>query len=324
MKKVLLAAIICCCFVVAKAQKVDFSVVSVPQESGIDFTCLTTENDYVCMPIVRRTRTGIEWLTNRILDVSNNGKNLAYLSVRNNTTNVFIKDIDRQGSSMQRTNREAVLDFSYSADGNFIVFSEMQGKLCQIFRTDAKNGYVCRQITSANNDYSPIYSKDMRQIFFARTEQNGVSVWGYNVQNNFVSSFTRGMNPYPLDSHTLLCTRPTQDGRCEIWRVDYENGTEECLVSDPHRSFTSPCLSPNGSWILMTGSSEIITGHGSYWNTDIYACRIDGTQLLQLTYHAADDLSPVWSKDGRFIYFISQRGSADATANVWRMPFINE
>ena len=42
---------------------------------------------------------------------------------------------------------------------------------------------------------------------------------------------------------------------------------------------------------------------------------------MQLTYHAADDLSPVWSRDGRYIYFISQRGSATATANVWRMNF---
>lgn len=324
MKFAMFSLLLCCTFATAQAQKVDYSVVSVPQESGIDFTCVTTENDYVCMPSVRRTRTGVEWLTNRILDVSPDGKSLAYLSVRNNTTNIFIKDIERQGSSMQRTNREAVLDFSYSPDGNFICFSEMQGKFCQIYRTDAKSGYVCRQITSGNSDYSPIYSADMEQVFFTRTEQNGVSVWGYNARNNFVSSYTRGMNPNPLNATTLLCTRPGQDGRCEIWRVDYENGTEECLVSDPRRSFTSPVLSPDGSWILMTGSNEILTGRGSYWNTDIYACRVDGTQLMQLTYHAADDLSPVWSRDGRYVYFISQRGSADATANVWRMPFVHE
>ena len=29
---------------------------------------------------------------------------------------------------------------------------------------------------------------------------------------------------------------------------------------------------------------------------------------MQLTYHAADDLSPVWGRDGRYIYFVSQRG----------------
>ena len=64
----------------------------------------------------------------------------------------------------------------------------------------------------------------------------------------------------------------------------------------------------------MGGSKEFV-------NTDLFVCRTDGTQLTQLTYHAADDLSPVWSKDGRYIYFISQRGDAAATPNVWRMNF---
>ena len=65
--------------------------------------------------------------------------------------------------------------------------------------------------------------------------------------------------------------------------------------------------------------------HGNgfvYPNTDLFVCRIDGTGFAQLTYHAADDLSPVWSKDGRFIYFISQRGSSDGTANIWKMNLI--
>ena len=48
---------------------------------------------------------------------------------------------------------------------------------------------------------------------------------------------------------------------------------------------------------------------------------LDGTDFAQLTYHAADDLSPVWSKDGRYIYFVSQRGSSEAKANIWRMTF---
>jgi Tol biopolymer transport system component len=74
----------------------------------------------------------------------------------------------------------------------------------------------------------------------------------------------------------------------------------------------------------MVGSTEIATDTFSYWHTDIYVCRTDGSQLMQLTYHAADDLSPVWSRDGGFIFFISQRGSANGTANVWMMSFVIE
>jgi Tol biopolymer transport system component len=81
-------------------------------------------------------------------------------------------------------------------------------------------------------------------------------------------------------------------------------------------------LSPDGNWILFVGDSDIVTPDFVYKNTDIFVCRVDGTNLQQLTYHAADDLSPVWSRDGKYIYFVSQRGSSAAVANIWRMPFV--
>ena len=304
------------------AQQVDYSVVAVPEESGNQFIQITSDADRVCLPIVNRKGNRIDWLSNRILDVSVDGQHLAYLSVRNNTTNIFIKDLSKQGSSIQRTNRTAVLDFAYSPDGKYICFSETRGNTNQIFRTDAKDGYVCRQIPSGNQDYSPVYSADMKQIFFARMEMKNVSIWSYNVDNNFLSTFTNGMNPYPLKQEpAYVCTRLNAAGKSEIWKINYETGTEECIISDPQRSFTSPVISPDGQWVLFVGSNTIVSGTFTYMNTDIFVARLDGTGMAQLTYHAADDLSPVWSRDGRYIYFVSQRGSANGTANVWRMNF---
>lgn len=303
--------------------QVDYSVVKVNEESGINFTQITTDNDYVCMPIVKRTGRNINWISNRILDVSVDGSQIAYLSSRGNNTNIFIKDIGKQGASVQRTNRQAVLDFTYSPDGKNICFSEANGKVNQIFQTSATSGYICRQITSGNKDYSPVYSPDMKTIFFARMENNGASIWNYDIGSNFLSSYTKGMNPFPVKGQSsILCSRTNGEGRGEIWRVNYQTGIEECIVSDPSRSFTTPSLSPDGRWILFVGSNILMNGEQQYYNTDIFACHIDGTQLVQLTYHAADDISPVWSRDGRFIYFISQRGSSSGTANVWRMDFV--
>lgn len=308
--------------VLSVSAQVDYSVVTVNEESGLNFTRITSDNDYVCMPQVKRSGRNVNWLTNRILDVSVDGSQLAYLSRRNNTTNIFIKDIAKQGASVQRTNRQAVLDFSYSPDGKFICFSEANGKLNQIFQTSATSGYVCRQITSGAQDYSPVYSNDMKDIFFARQERNGVSVWSYSIERNFLSSYSKGLNPFPLKNTAVICTRFNAEGRGEIWRVDYNTGVEECVVSDAERSFSTPSVSPNGQWILFVGSNVLMNGTMSYANTDIFACKTDGTQLVQLTYHAADDLSPVWSRDGKAVYFISQRGSATGVANVWKTDFV--
>lgn len=304
------------------AQQVDYSVVSVPEESGVEFLQVTSSNDYVCMPIVNRNRSVINWLSNHVIDISADGSQLGYLSWRNSTSNIFIKALEKQGSSVQRTNRSAILDFSFSPDGNFICFSEKRGNTHQIFITDARKGYVCRQITAGNNDYSPMYTKDMQQIIFARQETNSVGIWSFDIKNNFLSSYMLGMNPCNThENSTIICARSNNEGRSEIWKVNYETGVEECIVSDSEKSFTSPRISPDGEWIVFVGSSRINADKFTYLNTDIYVARIDGTDFTQLTYHAADDLSPVWSKDGKFIYFVSQRGSMEAKANVWRMNF---
>lgn len=304
------------------AQSVDYSVVSVPEEYGLDFMMMTSSNDYVCMPQVSRTRNNITWLTNKIIDVSPDGLSIAYLSYRNNTSNIFLKDIQRRGASVQRTNRKAVLDFAYSPDGRFITFSETVGKTNVVFQTNATGGFVCRQITTGSRDYSPIYSKDGKRVFFARQEVGSTSIWSYDVEGNYLSNYTSGMNPCTTDDvDVMLCVRSNAYGKGEIWRVNLNTGVEECILSDVEKSFSTPSVSPDGEWILVVGSTPLHAGDMVYWNTDIYVCRIDGTRLLQLTYHAADDLSPEWSSDGKYIYFISQRGSQDAAANIWRMNF---
>lgn len=303
-------------------QTVDYSVVSVPEESGVDFKMLTSDNDYVCMPLVKRTQKGVNWFTNRIIDVSVDGEKIAFVSSRNGTTNIFVKDILKQGASIQRTNRKNVVDFSYSPDGKYIAFSESMGSNNTIFQTDATNGFVCRQITNSNKDYSPVYSNDVNRIFFSRLETKSTSIWSYDLKDNYLSSYTSGMNPCIMaESESILCVRVNTYGRGEIWRVNLSTGVEECILSDTERSFSTPSLSPDGQWILFVGSSPISTGKSNFWNTDIYVCRTDGTHLMQLTYHAADDLSPEWSADGQYIYFISQRGSASGVANIWRMSF---
>lgn len=318
--KVLSIGLLCSLQIVA--QKVDYSVVSVPEESGTEFTKISSQNDYVCMPIVKRTGNGINWFSNRILGISKDGGSIAYLSQRNNTTNIFIKELGKQGGSVQRTNRNGVIDFSYSPDGKYICFSEQRGKICQVFQTDATTGYVCRQITSASNDYTPVYTHDMKNILFARQEGKSIGIWGYNIKDNFLSSYTSGMNPCPVFGESAyLCSRPNSTGKNEIWKINYQTGVEECIVSNPNVSYTTPIISPDGQWILFVGGSLIMSGNIQYYNTDIYVCKLDGSELAQLTYHAADDLSPVWSKDGRYIYFISQRGDANGTANIWRMSF---
>ena len=76
----------------------------------------------------------------------------------------------------------------------------------------------------------------------------------------------------------------------------------------------------DGEWIVFEGTAK--SSVNKRQNVDIFAMKMDGTNLIQLTYHPEVDCSPVWSPDGKAIYFISSRGSRDRAYNIWKMNFL--
>lgn len=305
------------------AQTANSDIKIVDFEGDTKLTLITKDADCVCFPMVKRKRNGIEWLTNRILAVSPERNELAFLSLKENNTNIYIKDLDKPGISRQRTNRSAIIDFSYSPDGDKLCFTEQNGDYNSMFITDAHKGFICRQLTTGSLDYSPVYDKDAQKIYFVRMGLQGPEIWSYDLRQNYLSSYTSGMNPYPSpDGQFLYFARTNKSGRGEIWRLNLNDGAEECIISDPTRSFFSPLPSPDGERLLLVGSSKIqiidkMGDENVYWNTDIFTCNTDGTELRQRTYNSSDDLSPVWSRDGKRVYYISQRGNANGNANIW-------
>jgi Tol biopolymer transport system component len=52
-------------------------------------------------------------------------------------------------------------------------------------------------------------------------------------------------------------------------------------------------------------------------NLEVYIVSADGGQARQLTNDPAEDGAARWSRDGRWIYFYSNRGGSP---NIWKMP----
>lgn len=298
---------------------VDYGTVSVPQEGGIKFEKITEESDDVITPNVRK-RPLLEWWINSFIAISPDGARIAYINQKNNMSNVMVKSATQGGVSVQRTFRNNVQDVSWSPDGKTLCYSEFYNGQNRVQLVNADQGSVVSQISTGNtNDYSGVIV-DMKseRILFHRGEGSlyNYSIWEYDRKTNLFSNYSRGMTPCPIpsDKDSYYCSRFTNKGLCEIWRVNPKTGVEEVVLSRPDQSFTTPKLSPDGKWLLCTGSS---TGD----NTDIYVIGTDGNNLTQLTYHPGNDISAVWSPDGKSIYFLSQRGNVEGKYNVWKMNF---
>jgi dipeptidyl aminopeptidase/acylaminoacyl peptidase len=77
----------------------------------------------------------------------------------------------------------------------------------------------------------------------------------------------------------------------------------------------APAVSPDGERIVYAvRHTDMDADTGRY---DLWLSSIGGGEPRRLTTHEADDTSPAWSPDGRYILFLSSRGE---TTQVWRLP----
>jgi len=335
-----------------------FASISVPEEGGANFLEITTDGDDVVSPGYNMTdkkiqtstpaTDGISWYPYSVIAVSPDGQKIGYINRKNETCNVMIKNATSGGSSIQRTFRTDVRDFSFSPDGSKLCYTEYRDKTQGIFMMNSDQGTTVQRISPTNtDDQGPTITKAGNVIYFSRWEGNkNYSLWSYDPNKGLFSNYSRGLTPCvdPTNDKIIYCARYTYDDaintvkirtriirgvktiyyfnettpRMEIWKLNTETGTEEVVLSDKGKSYSTPQVSPDGQWLLFVGGNS---ANNKIWNTDLYVMRTDGTHFTQLTFHPGNDLSGVWAPDGKSIYFVSQRGSKTGAYNVWKMDF---
>ncbi|MEO0142613.1 MAG: hypothetical protein ABIL15_04585 [candidate division WOR-3 bacterium] len=308
---------------------IQYSLIRVPQEGGIKFTKITDEEDGVRWPVTINMYDKIEWVPREFFDISKDGLKIAFMGWKNNKGNLFVKDLRGGKATLQRTFRDNVIDVSFSPDGKWLAFAEYREWSWNIYMIGAEAGSAIRQITTGNlPELYPVFSPDGKYLLFVQTERSIYNIeeekyqkkylWTYDLEKGILTQYAEGSAPsFTPDGKSVIVQRVNNEtGFIELWLVNLENGQEFLIISSKERSFTNPCVSPDGKKIACvscTGAEHTPA------NLDIYLVNIDGTDLTQITFHPGHDVCPRWSPDGHSIYFLSQRGSEKGEWNIWKM-----
>jgi len=210
--------------------------------------------------------------------VSPDGQTIAYVVQAGGSSDIYaLRTGSRRPTLLTPNSPEPDLAPAFSPDGDRIAFRSERDG-GGIFLMSAA-GESVRRLSDIGHD--PAWSPDGRQVVVAN------------------SAFT-----YPTDRGSR------SDG---LTVIDVGSGTTRLLAAT--LDAMQPSWSPNGRRIAFWGL------RGTTGQRDLWTIAADGSDAdaggLSVTDDAALDWSPVWSPDGSFLYFSSNRGG---TMNLWRVP----
>ncbi|HLJ48250.1 MAG TPA: protein kinase [Bryobacteraceae bacterium] len=205
---------------------------------------------------------------------------------------------------------------SLAADGKSVVYaSKASGNWDIYLRRIGSRQSVNLTKDSADDDTQPAFSPDGKQIAY-RSDRDGGGIFVMRPDGSRVKRLAdAGYNPSWSPDGTQVVyaeesvARPEdRSGRSShLWTVDIASGRKRQLTKEDG---VQPQWSPNGR-------------HIAYWSIDldgdrdIWTVAADGGQPVRITKDAFLDWDPVWSADGMFIYFCSNRGGS---MGIWRVP----
>jgi serine/threonine protein kinase len=224
--------------------------------------------------------------------------------------------VDGRAFAQITDNAGAELFPSLSADGQAVVYASKAAGNWNIYlkQIGASETFNVTKDSTAD-DTQPAFSPDGKLIAF-RSERDGGGIFVMNRNGSSVRKIApSGYNPaWSPDSARIAyaeesITRPEdRSGRIsKLWVVDVASGSQRPLGD---QDGVQPQWSPNGEYL-------------AYWaidrdgDRDLWTARVSGGPPTRITRDQFLDWNPVWSPDGDWLYFCSNRGGS---MDIWRIP----
>ena len=205
---------------------------------------------------------------------------------------------------------------SLSPDGQSVVYASRATRNWDIYlqQVGSRNSINLTKDSPAD-DTQPAFSPDGRRIAF-RSERDGGGIYVMGPAGESVTRLSNfGYSPaWSPDGEQILfgtekipqpSTRPSKS---QLWTINTRTN-ERRLISEGDA--LQPNCSPHGNRIAFWSRPSKAGQRES-----ISTIPAAGGDAVAVTDGATTDLNPVWSPDGKFLYFSSNRGGS---INIWRV-----
>jgi Tol biopolymer transport system component len=152
-------------------------------------------------------------------------------------------------------------------------------------------------------------SPDGRLLAFSELRRVGdyyehTDVFALDLASGKVRQLTHGQrarDPDFASDTSLLVFVANGGGQNDLKLLDLKTGKVSRLTeTEDHTAYSSPRFSPGGKWIAVGVSRA-----DGYADIELIDRRTGWT--IPVTHDRADDISPTWSRTGKFLFFVSDR-----------------
>lgn len=226
--------------------------------------------------------------------------------------------------------RFALAEPSLSPDGSEIAF--VSGG--DIWTVPARGGEARLLVSHADNELRPLYSPDGKHIAFTSTRTGNGDVYLLTLETGDLKRLTYDdgaevLNAWSRDGKYVYFQATSRDisGMNDIFRVSPGGGTPMPVSADRYANEFFSAPSPDGTTLAFSARGIAANqwwrkGRSHLDESEIWLLREVGKKATQGKYErvtegGAKELWPMWSGDGKTLYYVSDR---DGSQNLYAHP----
>lgn len=174
------------------------------------------------------------------------------------------------------------------------------------------------------NESRPLYSPDGRRLAFISTRTGNGDIYLLTLESGELKRLTFDdsndqLDAWSADGKWLYFSSSSRDisGMNDVFRVSAEGGTPMQVSADRYTTEYFSAPAPDGATLAFTGHG---LGSGQWWRnghshideSEIWLLRGGATPSYErISEGGAKEMWPMWARDGRSVYYVSDRSGAE-------------
>jgi len=226
------------------------------------------------------------------------------------------------GAAAQTASQPYFTDPALSPDGSEIAFSSGG----DIWTVPSAGGEAHLLVSHPATETKPLYSPDGKRLAFVSTRTGNGDIYVLTIDTGDLKRITFDdslelLDAWSADGRWLYFGSATLDvGGPDVFRVSSDGGTPMPVSAEVYTAEYHAAASHDGGAVAFTGhglggNQWWRKGHSHIDESEIWLMRFGAKPSYeQVSEGGAKEMWPMWSKDDRTLYYVSDRSGAQ---NIW-------